>query len=219
MFRVKAKIKPEILLWARETAGLSIDAAAKKIGVKNHERLAQWEKGEDAPTINQLRNLAQAYKRPLSVFYLQEVPQRFQVMKDFRRLPGMVAQQYSPELLIEIRCAQERRQLAFELLEETGETPKEFPLQATLDDDPEDVGLTVRKTLQVSYAEQTSWRDDRAGFNLWRARIEDIGALVFQTTPRKHGGNAGVFDSRAIRSSHCSKPKRHAHRANLQPST
>ncbi|MCP5410128.1 MAG: ImmA/IrrE family metallo-endopeptidase [Chromatiaceae bacterium] len=182
MSRVKANIKPEILTWARETAGLSVDEAAKKIGVKKPDRLAQWEKGEDKPTINQLRNLAKAYKRPLSVFYLQDVPQRFQVMKDFRRLPGMVALQYSPELLLEIRNAQERRQLAFELFEETGEKPTEFSLYATLDDDPEKIGPKIRKALNISYAEQTRWRDERAGFNAWRANIESLGALVFQAT-------------------------------------
>ena len=40
--RVRAVINPELLVWARETSGLSREAAAKKIGVKP-DRLAAWE--------------------------------------------------------------------------------------------------------------------------------------------------------------------------------
>jgi Zn-dependent peptidase ImmA (M78 family) len=126
--------------------------------------------------------MAQVYKRPLSVFYLQEAPTRFRVMEDFRRLPGVVAGRYSPGLLLEIRRAQERRQLALELLEETAETSPAFPLITSIDSDPEDVGLVIRKTLSVSYAKQTAWRDARAGFNTWRSRVEELGVLVFQAT-------------------------------------
>jgi transcriptional regulator with XRE-family HTH domain len=182
MPKVRATVKAEILVWARESGGLSLEEAAKKIGNVKSERLARWEHGDDKPTINQLRTMAQVYKRPLSVFYLQEAPTRFRVMADFRRLPGVVAGRYSPGLLLEIRRAQERRQLALELLEETAETSPAFPLITSIDSDPEDVGLVIRKTLSVSYAKQTAWRDARAGFNTWRSRVEELGVLVFQAT-------------------------------------
>ncbi len=180
---VRASVKPVILIWARESAGLSLEDAAKKLGKVKPERLARWEQGQDKPTINQLRNMARVYKRPLSVFYLQEVPTRlFEVMEDFRRLPGNDAGHYSPSLLLEIRTAQERRQLALELFQETGETPPEFSLAASSDDDVENVGLIIRRALGISYAEQASWRDTRASFNAWRSRTEGIGVLVFQAT-------------------------------------
>jgi Zn-dependent peptidase ImmA (M78 family)/DNA-binding XRE family transcriptional regulator len=182
MSRVRATVKPEILVWARESTGLTQEEAAKKIGNIKPDRLTRWERGEDSPTINQLRTMAQVYKRPLSVFYLQEVPAHFQVMKDFRRLPEIVAVRYSPPLLLEIRTAQERRQLALELFQETGETPPEFAPTASTDDDPEDVGLIIRKALSLSYVEQTSWREPRAAFNAWRSRVEELGILVFQAT-------------------------------------
>lgn len=179
---VRASVKPVILIWARESAGLSLEDAAKKLGKVKPERLARWEQGQDKPTINQLRNMARVYKRPLSVFYLQEVPARFRVMEDFRRLPGIVAGHYSPSLLLEIRTAQERRQLALELFQETAELLSAFPLTGSVDDNPEDVSLIIRKALGISYAEQTSWRDTRASFNAWRSRTEGIGVLVFQAT-------------------------------------
>jgi Zn-dependent peptidase ImmA (M78 family)/DNA-binding XRE family transcriptional regulator len=181
MAHLKAIVKHDLLVWGRDSAGFNVEEAAKKLGVKPN-RLVQWEEGRKRPTIIQLRRLAQVYKRPLSVFYLQEVPRRFQVLKDFRRLPGEVAGRYSPSLTFETRSAQQRRELAIELARALGEETHAFKLKATLADNPEVLGLEVRKALNVGYAEQARWRDPRKGFNTWRDMIEEFGVLVFQTT-------------------------------------
>ncbi len=39
---VRAKVRPDILVWARKSAGFTEDAAAKKLYVKP-ERLLAWE--------------------------------------------------------------------------------------------------------------------------------------------------------------------------------
>jgi Zn-dependent peptidase ImmA (M78 family)/DNA-binding XRE family transcriptional regulator len=179
--RLKARVKGALLEWARKTAGYAVDEAAKRLHVKP-DQLSAWESDDDAPTINQLRNLARAYRRPLSVFYLQEVPKEFMVMHDFRRLPGEGMRRYSPALHYEIRAAQQRRELALELIEDIGERPPKFPLRAQITDDPEDIGRAIRDKLKVPYAEQITWRHGRAGFNNWRAHIEAAGVLVFQAT-------------------------------------
>ena len=88
--RVHAAVKPTLLVWARESAGLEIDEAARKLQVKP-ERLASWETGERRPTINQLRHLARVYRRPIAVFFLSKPPKKFKAMHDFRRLPGEIA--------------------------------------------------------------------------------------------------------------------------------
>ncbi len=89
--RVEAMVQPELLVWARTSAGLSLDQAAKKVQV-GPGRLESWESGKGRPTVRptvkQLRKLGNAYKRPIAVFYLPEPPKDFQPMKDFRRLPG-----------------------------------------------------------------------------------------------------------------------------------
>jgi Zn-dependent peptidase ImmA (M78 family) len=176
---VKAKIKAELLIWAREESGLGADEAAHKIGIPP-ERLTEWEAGEGGPTIAQLRKVAEVYKRPLAVFYLPEKPRRFRVMQDFRCLPGEVAGRYSPKFRLEMRNAEQRRDLAVELCQEMGEQPPRFALHATLDDDPERVGFAIRRALQVAVAEQQRWREPRLAFNAWREHIEAAGVLVFQ---------------------------------------
>lgn len=61
-----ALIKPDLLVWARQSAGFSLDAAAVKLRIPE-ERLRSWEAGETRPTIAQLRMAANVYKRPLAI--------------------------------------------------------------------------------------------------------------------------------------------------------
>lgn len=179
--RVEALVKKELLVWARESAGLTQEAAAKKVPVKA-EKLIQWESGDARPSVPQLRKLANAYKRPLAVFYLPGPPKGFAAMHDFRRLPGEVAGTQSPALRRAIRQVHVRRQTALDLYRELeGEDPPEFALMATLNDDPEAVGQRVRDSLGVRYEDQIRWRgDEYEGFKSWRASLEAHGVAVFQ---------------------------------------
>ncbi len=69
MAGIKALVKPELLLWARDRAKVKVEDAAKAAAV-SVERLEAWENGGEAPTLGQLRCLANKYHFPLAVFYL-----------------------------------------------------------------------------------------------------------------------------------------------------
>lgn len=175
---VKAIIEPTVLNWARESAGLSVDEAARKVRV-TPDRLKSWESGEDRPTINQLRSLGRAYRRPIAVFYLSNPPKDFQPLRDFRRLPG-VAGEVSPELRAEIRRAQYRREAALRIFEEIGEPPPRFETTARLSEDPETVGTRIRELMGVPAKQQAAWSYGYEALRGWRAAIEGTGVLVFQ---------------------------------------
>lgn len=177
--RIEAAVKPELLLWARESAGFGIEEAARKIQVKP-ERLESWEKGERRPTVNQLRKLGGVYKRPLAIFFLSKPPKKFQAMHDFRRLPGEVAGIASPQLRVEIRRARYRRQVAIDLFALRGQSPPKFKARAHLSEDPEVVAERARKLLGVTIEMQTKSKTDYDALNLWRQAIEDQEILVFQ---------------------------------------
>src|ERR1035437_6817874 len=183
--RVKALINPALLTWARETAGFTTAEAATRLDVEE-ARLAAWEHptADDAPSLPQLRKLAALYKRTLAVFYMAEAPERFTVMRDLRRLPGTGARRYSPALQMEIRAANERRELALELAADLEQEIPKFTLTAMDTEDPEQVGGRIRAALGVTGQLQYNWKDadGRSGFNAWRTRIEDVGVLVFQGT-------------------------------------
>ncbi|MCM5555320.1 XRE family transcriptional regulator [Pleomorphomonas sp. NRK KF1] len=177
----RATIKPALLVWARETAGYDLLTAAQKLGVEE-VKIVAWESGEDQPSIPQLRKLAELYKRPLAVFYLSAPPLTFQPMHDFRRLPDFGGRHFSPELTLEIRSAQQRRELALELIDDADGAPQRFELSTSIKEDPEKVGAFVRGALGIDYQLQARWRDPRVAFHAWRSRVEDKGVLVFQAS-------------------------------------
>lgn len=86
-------VNPEILRWARETAGLGIEDAALKLdlkaarGIPGSTRLAAIEGGEKEPSRPLLLKMAKAYRRPLITFYLSAPPRKGERGQDFRTLP------------------------------------------------------------------------------------------------------------------------------------
>lgn len=182
MARVEAIVQPQLLVWARTRAGYTVEQAAQRLPIAP-ERLAGWEAGTARPTVKQLRRLGIIYGHPLAVFYLPEPPRGpQQPVRDHRRIWGEEPEGISPRLRKEIDIAEDRRELALELLSLQGETPPNFRLRANLDEDPNAVAARFRRTLGVSLEQQYGWSARYAGFNAWRDAIEEIGALVLQMT-------------------------------------
>ena len=179
--RVEALVKPELLVWARESAGYALADAAHKAKVKP-EKLESWESGATRPTIPQLRELARVYKRPLAVFFLATPPKDFQPMHDFRRLPDTVTEQSSPALRFEVRRAYYRRDVALELYQEIGETPPTLGISASIHDNPEELAVRLRQNLGISYEGQIQWKGEYDALNHWRAALEKVGVLIFQAS-------------------------------------
>lgn len=178
--RVFASVKPELLVWARKAAGYSVDAAAGALKMAP-EAIAAWEAGDGAPSIPQLRNLAGLYRRPLAVFYLQEVPRQFQVLTDFRMNTG-APREYSPALTQEIEQAHSRRELMLELAEDLDDPVPRFDFRLTTED-PEKAGEAIRAFLKVPVESIVRIGGDatgRLGLNTWRVAMERQGVLVFQ---------------------------------------
>ena len=176
---VRAIVKPELLRWAREDAGLAVEQVARKVGT-SPQRVASWESGDARPTVKQLRKVAGVYKRPLAVFYLERPPKSFQAMHDFRQLPGTAFGEESPDLRLEIRQAAHRREIALALFDSLDETPPRFELRADLGSDAERLATRLRKRLGIRFEEQVTWREPYAVLSAWRAALEAHGVLVFQ---------------------------------------
>ena len=175
----EAFITPELLVWAREAAGLTLGAAAAKLRV-DPQRLSAWEHGDARPTIAQLRGAARAYKRPLAIFYLPEPPLDFQPLKDYRRVPDAEVGRLSPGLLAAIRRAHAVREAALELRELADEPVREAPRLAEPSTDPERYGAAMRALLNVTLAEQKAWRNPGPALNAWIDAISRLDVLVLQ---------------------------------------
>jgi Zn-dependent peptidase ImmA (M78 family)/transcriptional regulator with XRE-family HTH domain len=183
--REKALVEPDLLVWARASASMSIEQAADAAKVKV-EALTAWEAGDGSPSIAQLKKLAAVYKRPVSVLFLSERPKDFQPLRDFRLLADTGPRILGPKLAYEIRAAQERRQIAIDVLEEVGDEPVKLGVTASLDDDEEQVAAQLRKRLGISIDTQMRWRDGAKAFRLWRDAIEQAGVLVFALSGAHH---------------------------------
>lgn len=184
MATVKAIAKPELLRWARESAGLSVTEAARKLQTKP-EKLSAWEAGQEPTTLAKLRKMAAVYKRLFSDFFLLKPPPEETMPHDFRRMGGEIAHTYSPALRHQLRVAQTRRAIVRDLLDELDEAVPAFDLQAALESRPEEVGDRVREYLNISINEQRAWSRDtaqsaRKAYRSWRTAIEGRGVLVFQ---------------------------------------
>jgi Zn-dependent peptidase ImmA (M78 family)/DNA-binding XRE family transcriptional regulator len=179
MKHARALVEPDILQWARESAGLAVDDAAKALQTKP-ENVVAWEDGDSHPSMPQLRRMAAAYKRLLSDFYLPKPPESTPLPHDFRRLPGEVAKVYSKELRYELRAAMERRRLALDLMEEVDSEAVRLSLRIDRRLGADEAARKIRDLLRVTFAEQNKWRESRTHYNAWRARLEAAGVLVFQ---------------------------------------
>jgi Zn-dependent peptidase ImmA (M78 family) len=175
---VLAKATPAMLVWARETASMTVEEAARKIRADfDPERIRAWERGDGHPTLPQLRTLSIAYRRPLSAFFLNERPREFPIPRDFRGLGHPVL---SRALRFELRAASERREVALELYEELEEAPKAFELSGELREATLVFAARARAALGVTVEEQARWRDPYEALRTWKAKLEGMGVLVFQ---------------------------------------
>lgn len=184
MARLKANIRGSVLRWARESAGFrSLEDAAEKMGFAA-ETYAAWEDEDDAPSVPQLRTIATTFGRPLAVFFLHEPPMTFQVLRDLRRLPGRGTRTLPTGIQLEINAAEQRREVTLEMAEDVGVYFEPFSLTAEMREDPEAIGMRIRRHLEIAFADQIKWKDSegRGALNAWRARIEAAGVLVFQAT-------------------------------------
>lgn len=176
----EAMVEAPILKWARDTAGLTPEEAARSLQTSEAKVLA-WEQGDDRPSMPQLRKMAAVYKRQLSDFYLPAPPDEAPLPHDFRRLPGDGVFHYGRALRYQLRQARQRRELALDLAAEQERELRQLPT-IQIAEAPEGVGGQVRQLLETRIEEQRKWRDPRKSYNSWRARIEAAGVLVFQVT-------------------------------------
>lgn len=178
---IPALVKPELLVWARESAGYTLEKAA---AMAQFDALSvqEWERGHDVPSISALRKLGEVYKRPLAVFFLSEPPARFDAQREFRRLPEILPGTASPELLLALRWAVFRREAAMELHRLNGEHPYRIRAKLHPEMEAEDAGGQIRKLLGISWQTQLDWTGEYPALNAWREAMENKGVLVFQTS-------------------------------------
>ena len=179
------RVNPDILSWARETAGLTPEEAVKKLrlsparGVSAVDRLTALEQGSDIPRRAMLTRMAKQYRRPLLTFYLSAPPRRGDRGQDFRTLPAGHAE--ADEALMDalIRDVRARQSMVRAVMEDEEEaTTLSFVGSRKMTGGVPSVLSSIRSTLQISLSDFRSQSSPHAAFGLLRAGAERVGVFV-----------------------------------------
>lgn len=178
------KVKPSILKWARESAGLRLEEAASKVGINaargssGADRLLALETDEAEISRPILLKMAKVYRRPLLSFYLDEPPARGDRGEDFRTLSD---RRTGGESLVDalVRDIRSRQSVVRAVLEEEEEAePLPFIGSMSCEDGSGPVLASLRQALGINLAEFRAQGTADAGFALLRSRVEAAGIYV-----------------------------------------
>ena len=179
------EVNPQILTWARRSAGLTREEAARKLGIRDArgvgaaDRLAALEAGANEPTRPLLVKMAKQYRRPLLTFYLRSPPRKADRGVDFRSLPGDGPAADEALLDALLRDVRARQSMVRCLLEEEEETqPLPFVGARTIADGLAAAVESLRKLLGMDHRDYRAQKTARAAFALLRDRAEAAGIFV-----------------------------------------
>lgn len=170
-------ITPEVVTWARERAGFSVDAAAE-----DFRSIAEWEAGEAFPSYPQLERLAEKFKVPVAVFFFPAPPNLPRIEETFRTLgPDQIAE-IPPRIRLLLRKAR-TFQMGLEELH-GGRNPAERLIVRDLTfrptDRTEDIAGEVRAYLGVTMEQQFAWGNAETALEEWRKVLLRVGVYVFK---------------------------------------
>lgn len=174
-------VNPDVLAWARQTAGLSLEAAAAKLHIAaGAGRLAEYESGARAPTTPMLKKMAKAYRRPLLALYLAAPPARGETGEDFRNLPQ---RETADEPLVEalLRDVKARQSMVREVMEEEqAEGARQLPFIGSMSTahGVTRVLASIREELGIDRVEFRAQGSVDAGFGYLRTKVEAAGIFV-----------------------------------------
>jgi Zn-dependent peptidase ImmA (M78 family)/transcriptional regulator with XRE-family HTH domain len=179
-------INPDILVWARESAGMSLEEAAEKLGLTQSvrqtaaDKLAEFEVGDKFPTRGQLLKIASVYRRPLTVFYMAAPPEIGNKGEDFRTIAGQVSAKETGLLDALLRDIRARQDMVRSVLEDDDEMrPLAFVGRTSIRENVALIAETIRQALGIAAARDLRrFNGPEALFNDLRERIEKLGIFV-----------------------------------------
>ena len=177
-----AGVNPDVLRWARESSGFTIQDVAKLLK-KDESKISDWETGEASPTYVQLEKLAyELYKRPVAIFFFPEPPREPDPAESFRTLPDFEIASLIPDTKHAIREAQAMQIALRELARGIDLNEKHLFRDIRVEpwDDISSVAQSVRAYLKVPLDQQSEWSDPDMALKEWRDAVQDSGVFVFK---------------------------------------
>jgi Zn-dependent peptidase ImmA (M78 family) len=176
-------VNPDILVWARETAGLTPEVAVRKLSInpsKNMtgaEKLAAYEKGVLSPSRPLLLKMSQQYRRPLIAFYMKSRPAQGTRPEDFRNIPD---RDPDSDILISVlvRNVRARQSAVKEILLDDESLPLEFVASKSVKSGPDAVLESIIEVTGIKREEFRAKSTPELAFAYLRAKVEAVGVFV-----------------------------------------
>ncbi|WP_316192431.1 MULTISPECIES: XRE family transcriptional regulator [unclassified Bradyrhizobium] len=176
-------VNPDILVWARETAGLTPEEAVRKLGINTSknmsgaEKLAAYEKGVLSPSRPLLLKMSQQYRRPLVAFYMKSRPADGTRSEDFRNIPD---RDPDSDILISVlvRNLRARQSAVKEILLDDESPALNFVASKSVKDGPATVLKSIVEVTGIKREEFRSKATPELAFAYLRAKAEAAGVFV-----------------------------------------
>jgi Zn-dependent peptidase ImmA (M78 family) len=175
-------VNPEILVWARETAGYELSEAANKLGLADgtgasaNEKLAAYESGKKQPSRPLLLKMSKQYRRPLLAFYLEAPPRRANRGEDFRTLHRAIHPSENGMVDALVRRIKARQEVLREaLISEQDHEPLEFIGSYSLANGIAGLVEKIKAETRLDLTTYRSKPSQEQAFKYLRERIESIG--------------------------------------------
>lgn len=171
-------LNPEILKWARETSGLSLEEAAHCLGMSRVEHLIALESGGEVPSRPVLLKMAKQYRRSLLTFYLSAPPQKGNRGEDFRTVTAnrsIVGDAHLDALIRDLRA---RQNLVQSTLEDEEVEPLAFIGSTKMTDGIASTLNALKQVLQFDLGDFRAQKKAEDAFLLLRDRAEAAGIFV-----------------------------------------
>lgn len=176
-------LSPAVLVWARETAGLTVEEAAARLGLADTLRASAADKLRSVEGSGQvgrptLLRMVATYKRPLLNFYLQRPPPKDDQGVDFRTRSADRSKREDAILEALIRDVRVRQAVLRDVLEDEESEPNPF-VGAGRQSQGLHVGASaVRGLLHLDTTPFPRARDVEQRFRELRRRVELAGIVV-----------------------------------------
>ncbi|MBR0092476.1 MAG: ImmA/IrrE family metallo-endopeptidase [Lachnospiraceae bacterium] len=176
-----AYINSQMLVWARAETPFktTLDVAENVSGI-SADKLTSWENGEELPSINEAKKLAQAYRIPLAAFFMKTPPEhKIKRFADRRTFRGTKPVDISYALWKEINRITSNREKIIEYADRDDLEKHKIPHFAK-NVSFKRVGEVVRDYLGLKYPFETKSAYGNNAFSYYRSILEQHGIIVAQ---------------------------------------
>lgn len=166
-------VKPELLRWARERAGLGVDSLARRF-----PKLPAWESGKVHPTFKQLEGFAKATFTPVGFLFLDEPPEERVPIPDFRTVANVHVGHPSPDLLDTLYLCQQRQDWYQDFVRSMGEEPLALVGSVRADGDVVATAAKIRQALGLELEERRQIHTWTEALRRFIEQADAVGILV-----------------------------------------